>query len=151
MSESAEQRAEWYAGGLRFSCTQCGNCCTGPPGAVWFTPEEGQAMATKVGLSEDAFLRRFARKLGRRFSLKERKTEYGLDCIFLDRESTPGKATCRLYEARPTQCRSWPFWPENLESKEVWEEIKKETPCPGMGRGRLVKVEEIRIQRDATE
>ena len=43
--------AEWYADGLRFSCTQCGNCCTGPPGAVWFNEDEGKAMADKVGVA----------------------------------------------------------------------------------------------------
>eukprot|EP00961_Rhodomonas_salina_P046921 629705-Rhodomonas_salina.2 len=30
-----------------------------------------------------------------------------------------GKAICSLYEARPKQCRTWPFWPENLASPEV--------------------------------
>ncbi|MFM1805538.1 MAG: hypothetical protein RL136_2417, partial [Planctomycetota bacterium] len=36
---STDAQAPWYAEGLRFECTQCGNCCSGGPGAVWFTPE----------------------------------------------------------------------------------------------------------------
>ena len=76
---------EWYADGLRFQCTQCGNCCTGPEGAVWFTEEEGRRMADRVGLDESTFLRRHARRLAPGWSLKERKTAYGFDCVFLDR------------------------------------------------------------------
>ena len=140
---------EWYADGLRFNCTQCGNCCTGPEGAVWFTEEEGRAMAAAVGLDEATFLRRHARRLAPGWSLKERKTYYGFDCVFLDRETVPGKAVCGLYGARPTQCRTWPFWNENLESPEAWEAAKRTTPCPGMGVGKLVQIESIRDQRDA--
>ena len=29
----------WYADGLPFTCTQCGDCCTGDPGYVWVTDE----------------------------------------------------------------------------------------------------------------
>ena len=47
---------EWYAEGLRFGCTQCGNCCTGPPGAVWFTAEEGRAMAARSTFSHAAVM-----------------------------------------------------------------------------------------------
>jgi Fe-S-cluster containining protein len=139
----------WYADGLRFSCTQCGNCCTGPPGAVWFTDAEGERMAERMGLPHAQFLRKYARRVGKRWSLTEHKTEHGYDCVFLDRETVPGKAVCGLYDARPTQCRTWPFWPENLESPETWEMMKRATPCPGMNTGRLVPLEEIRIQRDA--
>ncbi|WP_296458322.1 hypothetical protein [Rubinisphaera sp.] len=35
----------WYKDGLKFECTQCGNCCTGGPGAVWVSEEEIQAIA----------------------------------------------------------------------------------------------------------
>ena len=143
----AEQ--EWYAGGLRFNCTQCGNCCTGPEGAVWFTEEEGRVMARAVGLEHEAFLRNHARKLKQGWSLKEHRTEHGFDCEFLDRDTVPGKAICSLYEARPMQCRPWPFWKENLASRQAWEAVKKATPCPGMGSGTLVSIERIRIQRDA--
>jgi len=30
----------WYRDGLSFSCTQCGNCCSGPEGYVWVDEEE---------------------------------------------------------------------------------------------------------------
>ena len=143
--------SEWYADGLRFSCTQCGNCCTGPPGAVWFLEEEGRTMAAHLGLDERTFFRRFARRVDGKWSLNEHSTPHGYDCVFLDRESVRGKAVCRLYEARPTQCRTWPFWPENLETEEAWKTTKLLTPCPGMGSGKLVRIEEIRIRRDDTK
>jgi Fe-S-cluster containining protein len=139
---------EWYRDGLRFECTQCGNCCTGGPGAVWFTPSEGRAMAEKLGLDEAAFLERYTRRIGVRRSLIERRTEFGHDCIFLDRSTRPGKAICGLYEARPMQCRTWPFWPENLESATAWTEVKERTPCPGMNKGTLHSLVTIRVQRD---
>ncbi len=145
-----DQREEWFADGLRFQCTQCGNCCTGPPGAVWFTRAEGRRMAGKLGLDEETFRARYARRVGRRWSLAEHKTEHGYDCVFLDRDSVPGKALCSIYEARPAQCRNWPFWPQNLSTKRAWITAKRRTPCPGMDTGPLVPVQEIRILRDGT-
>ena len=105
-------------------------------------------MAAAVGLSETAFYERYARRIGRKWSLQERRTSHGFDCIFLDRESVPGKAVCGLYEARPVQCRTWPFWPENLKNPRAWADTKATTPCPGMDTGPLIPVESIRIQRD---
>ena len=43
--------SDWYEDGLRFSCSQCGNCCTGPPGAVWFTDNEGQGDGRRNSIS----------------------------------------------------------------------------------------------------
>ena len=141
---------EWYADGLRFQCTQCGNCCTGPPGAVWFADDEAEVMAQMCNLGVKAFLKKYARRIGKRWSLKEHKTRHGYDCIFLDRRTAPGRAICSLYEARPMQCRTWPFWPENLESPEAWEYTRRVTPCPGMESGPLIPIDQIRVQRDAT-
>ena len=140
--------AEWYADGLRFECTQCGNCCTGPPGAVWFNAKEGRQLAETLGLDEATFRKRFARRLDDGWSLQERETEHGYDCVFLDRSTLPGKAICGVYEARPSQCRTWPFWPENLRSPRAWATTKRVTPCPGMDSGKLVPVERIRVIRD---
>ena len=137
---------EWYAGGLRFNCTQCGNCCTGPPGAVWFEPEEGRAMAAALGMDEATFLARYARRAGVRTSLKEVKIKGQYDCALLERRSD-GTTGCSVYRARPTQCRTWPFWPELLESSAAWQDARQSTPCPGMDRGELIPVERIRIIR----
>ena len=140
---------DWFEDGLRFQCTQCGNCCTGPPGAVWFTPEEGRAMAAELKISEETFLAEYARPLSDGMSLIERETKHGFDCIFLDRTTVPGKAICSLYVSRPHQCRTWPFWSENLRSKAVWEKMKEITPCPGMNVGGFVSADEVRIIRDS--
>lgn len=106
-------------------------------------------MAAERGMSEQAFLKEFAHKIDGEWSLVERRTEHGYDCVFLDRDSIPGKAVCSIYKSRPAQCRTWPFWPENLTTRRAWEAVKRRTPCPGMGAGNLVPIEKIRIQRDA--
>ncbi len=110
-------------------------------------------LAARFGLSVADFLDRHARKLGSRWSLNEVAVgmgggRRGFDCIFLDRERVPGKAVCSVYEDRPTQCRTWPFWPEVLESEREWEATKRVTPCPGMGSGALHSLMQIRVQRD---
>ncbi|MBM4113471.1 MAG: YkgJ family cysteine cluster protein [Phycisphaerae bacterium] len=140
----------WYRDGLRFACTQCGNCCSGPPGAVWVEPEECRALAEQLSLELPEFLSRFTREVGSRRSLEERVTEHGNDCIFLDRESAPGRALCGVYEARPSQCRTWPFWRENLASRDRWNATRQRVPCPGMDapNGRVFPLVEIRVMLD---
>ena len=59
----------------------------------------------------------------------------GKDCPFLQDHR------CQVYEARPWQCRTWPFWPENMNSV-VWEK-EVASWCPGAGKGRLYTAEEI--------
>lgn len=143
--------AEWFAaqGGLRFECTMCGNCCSGPPGYVLVTDEEAAALAARLGLSVEQFLADYTHLTREGRSLIEKPAEpplSGFDCIFLDRRSVPGKAVCGVYEHRPAQCRTWPFWPSNLKSRRDWERAKR--TCPGMDRGPLVSLQQIRIRRD---
>lgn len=132
--------------GLRFKCTMCGNCCTGPEGYVLFTDEEAARLAARFGVSVEEFLRAYTKEthLGR--SLKETSTVHGLDCIFLDRTTVPGKAVCGVYEDRPEQCRTWPFWPGIVRSPESWRAAKR--TCPGIDTGPLIPPEKIRILRD---
>src|ERR1051326_5807999 len=93
---------EWFAHaphgpGLSFSCTMCGNCCTGPEGYVVVSDAEAAALAARLGLSVEDFLSRYTHKTSHGRSLKEHRTEFGLDCIFLDRSKVPGKAVCGVY------------------------------------------------------
>lgn len=106
----------WYKEGLKFKCTGCGKCCTGAPGFVFVTDEEIQEMASALKLDVKTFKIRYVRKRLNRLALVEKKNNVGgKDCIFLE-----GKA-CTLYQARPKQCRSYPWWPENLHTPESWK------------------------------
>jgi Fe-S-cluster containining protein len=123
----------WYKDGLRFQCTRCGNCCTGPPGYVWVTPEEIAAIAEHRGESLDQIQALFTRLVGRRRSLKEKANG---DCVFYSRQEG-----CTIYPVRPRQCRTWPFWESNVATPESWQRTRR--VCPGSGQGELIPAEEI--------
>jgi Fe-S-cluster containining protein len=121
--------------GLKFTCTQCGNCCTGPTGYVKFTDKEAAAMAKDLGITLDVFMSTYTHDTEAGTSLKEDyKRGYGYDCVFLTRDEQ-GKSGCSVYLSRPAQCRTWPFWAGNLYSKSAWERASK--GCPGMNQGEL--------------
>ncbi len=134
-ARAAKDEGPWWSGGLTFTCTSCGDCCRGPePGFVEVDEPMITALAEHVGLTEETFTRRYVRRLANQagmLSLIEKKNG---DCVFWE----DGQG-CTVYEVRPTQCRTFPFWPEVLESKESWDEHAQS--CPGMtraaeGRGR---------------
>jgi Fe-S-cluster containining protein len=124
----------WYKDGLRFQCTQCGDCCTGAPGFVWVNAEEVAKLAALVGLETPAFEAAYVRKVGIRKSLVEHENG---DCVFFD----PKARKCTVYDARPRQCRTWPFWESNVRTPEAWESTCE--VCPGSGKGKLVPLEQI--------
>jgi len=128
----------WYKDGLRFTCTGCGDCCTGSPGYVWVNNDEIAALAAEVELDIPEFEKRYVRQIGVRKSLKEQRKTY--DCVFLDSQTRK----CRVYAARPRQCRTWPFWESNIRSSEAW--VQTCEVCPGSGAGRLYQLQAIEEQ-----
>ncbi|KAG8469851.1 hypothetical protein KFE25_006306 [Diacronema lutheri] len=140
----------WYADegapALTFSCTACGGCCSGESGLVLFSRNEAARMAAKLGLSTGAFYETYAHrastqgtiKAKRAWSLKEVPSKHGLDCALLG-----AGRKCRVYDARPMQCSTYPLWRENVATEESWEEVKRE--CPGVRRrdGRPLSAEHI--------
>jgi Fe-S-cluster containining protein len=147
------EKQEWYADGLRFTCTQCGGCCTGPSGYVWLSNDEAHAIAEYLKLDVLEFMRRYARRLAGRWSLSEVRRDGQYDCVFLAADPETGKRGCSIYPVRPVQCRTWPFWPENLKSRSAYHQVARR--CPGTaaglsGHGTLYPIEKIRILRDQT-
>ncbi len=114
----------WYQDGLRFKCTGCGKCCTGSPGYVWISPEETQAMADQLKITVEEFIKKYTRLVGGRLALLERRKGNDYDCVFLE-----GKR-CNVYEARPKQCRTYPWWSENVATAADWKEEAKR--CEGI-------------------
>lgn len=141
MTNSSEksQSLPWYKEGLRFKCTECGKCCTGTSGFVWITEDEMMGMAQALKMSLSSFKKQYTRQRDNRYALTERKNGANYDCIFLE-----GKK-CSLYMARPKQCRTFPWWRENLNSKECWEQAAEE--CEGINDAApVVSFEEIEHQ-----
>jgi Fe-S-cluster containining protein len=123
----------WYQGGLRFRCTQCGTCCTGAPGYVWVEDEEIAAIARFLGEPLEQVTELHTRTTRRGRSLREKANG---DCVFYDK-----KVGCTIYEARPAQCRTWPFWESNVQTPAAWQRCCD--ICPGSGQGELIPAEEI--------
>lgn len=120
------QDEPWYRDGLSFTCTQCGNCCTGDPGVVWIYDQDIEAIAEHLDKPIGEIRLFHTRQVGNRLSLTEFPNG---DCTFFD----PKTRGCQIYPVRPTQCRTWPFWRSNLESEASWQAACAD--CPGAGQG----------------
>jgi len=135
-NDSPKRRA-WYAEGLRFACQpDCGKCCTrhGEYDYVYLEGDDVQRLAAHLGLTVREFRDRWTKRDDGHTILKME----GPACPFLD------GTRCTVYEARPHQCDTFPFWPENLKTPQGWEELG--AFCPGVGKGDFVPLEVIRRQ-----
>ena len=138
----SQKQYPWYVAGLHFQCIECGNCCSGPEeGYIWTTDEEIEMIAEKLEMKVDEFRDKYIRDKGSRQTIIEEPKSK--DCIFLcDRNGTRG---CSIYDVRPNQCRTWPFWDMNLESPDDWNFASRN--CPGINNGRLYTYDEIEQRR----
>jgi Fe-S-cluster containining protein len=124
--------------GLGFECQQCGACCSGPrPGYIWVTKPQIGLIADFLKEPIEQVRRKYIRRVGFRTTIIEQP--YSKDCIFLRRINN--RPECIIYPVRPNQCRTWPFWPENLKSPAAWNEANKK--CPGINQGRRYEFEQI--------
>jgi Fe-S-cluster containining protein len=84
-----------------FKCNGCGECCRWS-GSVLLTESDIAKLAIHLGLSEADFIERHTRLAPNRIQLAllDQKDE---SCFFLKDNR------CRVYDARPEQCRTFPF------------------------------------------
>jgi len=118
----------FYSKGLHFSCTRCSVCCRGDPGFVFLSKDDLRRLLKRLSLDFKQFFRKYCTLVdsgtGMALSLRE---NLAFDCIFW------GDTGCSVYEDRPVQCSSYPFWSSILESRSSWED--EYVSCPGMGAG----------------
>lgn len=82
-----------------FACEKCGNCCRiSTP--ITLTIEDPARISISLNMKMKEFIREYARRDGPLLRLRSR---YCAPCIFLENNS------CKIYEARPTVCRQYPF------------------------------------------
>jgi len=134
---SGNQSESFYAHGLQFACLKCGNCCTGAPGYVYLSEGDIESIAEFLKKDKGTFIEQYTRVVHifgeRRLSLNEKAN---FDCVFWNR-------LCTVYEARPYQCRSFPFWKRHLVSSREWEKVGQR--CPGINRGHLFSASQIEV------
>ena len=132
----AAPQPPWYIDGIRFECTACGKCCLNHGDGfnyVFSTRSERKALAKHLGVSLKQFEQTYCEKVSGQWSFGSR----GDACIFLE------GGRCSVYELRPKQCRTFPFWPELMESRDSWDRDVASF-CPGADTGPLHDFKDIR-------
>ena len=112
------------------ACEQCrGNCCRGTRGYIWIDMDELEMIAASMKMSIDSFFEQYVRLVGTKLSLQERLFNNEYLCCFFD----PADNRCSIYELRPKQCQTFPFWDRFFyKTQELLDE------CPGV----ILKAEE---------
>ncbi len=122
----------WERETLRFECEKgCTQCCR-RPGIVRMNSEDIRRAADYLGLSVAAFKGQFLSREGTYWNIEVMENK---PCPFLL------ESGCRIHPAKPAQCRSFPFWDENLVSQRTWKETQEE--CPGIGTGPVMPSEAV--------
>ena len=127
----------FYSQGLKFACTRCSSCCRHESGYVFLSRKDLASLVLFFKTGQKAFIETFCRWIPslddtEQLSLKE-KSDF--DCIFWSASANDSNGGCSVYEARPLQCRAFPFWASIVYDKNSWKATARE--CPGMGKGTL--------------
>lgn len=137
----------FWKDGLRFECTRCSACCRLDPGFVFLSAADLRRLLPASGLAFRQFIDTLLRIVdvgtGNAVCLKEKPN---FDCILW------GDAGCSVYDSRPVQCITYPFWQGVVDSADDWS--KEAKSCPGIGRGPIRPADyiaECLLQRRANQ
>ena len=107
------------------ACESCaGYCCIGESGYIWISKNEIEALAKYLNIDSEILKEKYLFKVGYKYSIKEvTLDENSFACCFFNLE----RKQCMIYEVRPAQCRTFPFWDYfKINENEVYKE------CPGI-------------------
>jgi hypothetical protein len=114
---------------LRFACQRgCINCCN-MEGWVYLTEDDLKRAAKFTGMSAKAFESKYVYRTRHQMRLRKPPEK---QCSFLQEHG------CSIHPAKPTQCRTFPFWPELVERRTAWNRTGRY--CPGIGKGPLIQI-----------
>ncbi|MFH1153366.1 MAG: YkgJ family cysteine cluster protein [Pseudomonadota bacterium] len=105
-----------------FTCTQCGQCCSGF-GGTYVTEADIGRIAEFIKTDSDTFVTRFCQMSGSRPLLVQKQDGF---CIFFDK-------LCTIHPVKPYMCRAWPFIRTIVKNPENWDAMAGS--CPGMKPG----------------
>jgi uncharacterized protein len=115
--------------GVRFTCQPgCTNCCN-MQGFVYLTESDLKRAAKFTGMTAPAFEAKYVYRTRHQMRFRKPRDK---QCPFL------GEKGCNIHPAKPTQCRTFPFWPEIVERRGAWNRIARY--CPGIGKGPLIQI-----------
>lgn len=115
--------------GFRFQCQRgCINCCN-MKGYVYLTEDDLKRAAKFVGMSARAFEAKYVYRTRHQMRFRKPRDK---QCPFLE------EGGCSIHSANPTQCRTFPFWPEIVKTRANWHKIGRY--CPGIGKGPLIQI-----------
>jgi len=122
---------------LYFECTACGACCTGGTDHyIAVNNNEAELIRKHLGVTLNWFRRRYIEHLTRdSWSIRLQDGQ----CVFLNQQGH-----CKIYNLRPTQCKTYPYWPELLETKKNWLNERKH--CEGINKGQQISIRHIKRQ-----
>ena len=96
---------------------------------MYLSENDLRRAAKFVGLTPRAFEKRYVYRTTNQLRFRKPPDR---QCPFLDATG------CSIHPAKPTQCRTFPFWPELVENREAWKQTGKF--CPGIGKGPLIQI-----------
>jgi Fe-S-cluster containining protein len=115
--------------GVRFTCQRgCINCCN-TEGYVYLTEDDLKRAARFTGMTRRAFEAKYVYRTSRQMRFRKPRDK---QCPFLVDNG------CSIHPAKPTQCRTFPFWPELVERPAAWKRTGRY--CPGIGKGPLIQI-----------
>ncbi|MCL2229570.1 MAG: YkgJ family cysteine cluster protein [Treponema sp.] len=124
------EKKRFYASGLNFTCKRCSSCCRYDAGFVFLSEIDLEKIVSLLKTNRESFIKAYCRwvtdwKGEEVLSLREKSNK---DCILWD-------GGCTIYNARPFQCVSFPFWESIVSSAHSWEMAA--SGCPGINTGEL--------------
>lgn len=100
---------------------------------VYLSEDDLKRAAKFVGMSARGFEKTYVYRTAHQLRFRKPREK---QCPFLITEGS--RKGCSIHPAKPTQCRTFPYWPELVGNPVSWKATAKY--CPGIGKGELIQI-----------